>query len=125
MIKTELYFNTILEDLTFSDIVETFSLIKKRIIGNELYFRIKISLIDKSILEVSNYLTFNSEIIINRYSYNWFDENLIIRWDNAEHHKELKNFPFHKHSGRNKIIPDKQRSIFEILEYIKKEIKIR
>jgi len=32
-----------------------------------------------------------------RFHYMDEDENLIRRWDNAPHHQELKNFPFHVH----------------------------
>ncbi|HMF34887.1 MAG TPA: DUF6516 family protein [Candidatus Lokiarchaeia archaeon] len=36
-----------------------------------------------------------------RYSYHWQnpDGTLIIRWDNAPHHPELRSFPNHKHNS--------------------------
>ncbi len=122
MIKAEKYFNSVLERLIFSKKIKTFNLIKKKITGNEIYFRIKFFFIDKSFLEVVNYLGFNSRIKMIRYSYNWFNKNLISPWDNAEHHKELRNFPYHKHIGKEQVVADKKRFIFEILEYIEKKI---
>ncbi|MCD6345035.1 MAG: hypothetical protein J7M17_05495 [Anaerolineae bacterium] len=37
-----------------------------------------------------------------RYSYYWLtsEDRLKIGWDNAPHHARLKNFPHHKHVGR-------------------------
>lgn len=35
---------------------------------------------------------------LRRYSFHVFQDNLIIvRWDNAPHHPEVKTFPHHKH----------------------------
>ena len=123
MIIPENYFNKVIETLVFTEIVRSFNVLRKRIIGNELYFRIKIFYTNRTVLEISNYLCFNYEIKILRYSYNWFNnKDVIIRWDNAEHHKEIDNFPFHKHIRKEKIVPDKPRFIFEILEFIENEI---
>jgi hypothetical protein len=38
------------------------------------------------------------------YSYYWLtsDNRLKIGWDNSLHHKQLENFPHHKHVGRQK-----------------------
>ena len=123
MLKAEDYFNDVIKKLIFSEKIKSFNVLKKRIIGNELYFRIKIFFVNDTILGVSNYLCFNSEIEILRYSYNWFDKELIIRWDNSEHHKEIVNYPFHKHIGKDKVVSDKPRFIFEILEFIENEIE--
>jgi len=57
------------------------------------------------------------------YRFHWMDKNnrLIIRWDSAPHHPELKNFPFHVHR------PDKTESsrdlkLTEVLDIVKKEL---
>ena len=42
MLKAENYFNDVMKGLIFSEKIKSFDLLKKRIIGNELYFRIKI-----------------------------------------------------------------------------------
>lgn len=33
-----------------------------------------------------------------RFHYMDAQNNLIVRWDSAPHHKELQSFPFHKHT---------------------------
>ena len=37
---------------------------------------------------------------LTRYSYYWLDakNNLKVGWDNSPHHKQLENFPHHKHT---------------------------
>jgi hypothetical protein len=40
--------------------------------------------------------------VLFRYSYYWLssDTSLKIGWDNVPHHRELENFPHHKHVGK-------------------------
>jgi len=35
------------------------------------------------------------------YSYHWLnaEKNVILRWDNAPHHREIETFPHHVHEG--------------------------
>lgn len=51
------------------------------------------------------------------YHYQAADKKLIFRYDNAEHHPELENFPHHKHVGEN-IFPTEEVSLTDILELI-------
>ncbi|MFB6159419.1 MAG: DUF6516 family protein [Candidatus Nanohalobium sp.] len=58
------------------------------------------------------------------YRFHLMDEsdNLVKRWDNAPHHEELENFPFHVHVSEDKIEPDKQRELVSVLDEIEKII---
>jgi hypothetical protein len=53
------------------------------------------------------------------YSYHYQDaeKKLIFRYDNAEHHPELENFPHHKHV-EDKTFPAEEISLNKILEII-------
>ena len=65
--------------------------------GEEFYYlRIKAILTDGSKLHIREYVSKTKYL----YSYHWQDNKgkLIIRWDNAPHHKHLKTFPHHKHT---------------------------
>ncbi len=71
----------------------------------------KILLIDYSVLYIKEIWISED---LTKYSYYWFtpDQKLISGWDNAPHHKELENFPFHRHqpggasSSKVKSLPD-------------------
>lgn len=53
-----------------------------------------------------------------------FDKNLLIRWDNAYHHKNIITYPFHKHVGKeNAIESANEISLYEVLAYIRQVIK--
>lgn len=54
-------------------------------------------IIDCSLLHVKEYNDINER----NYSFHWQKSNgeLIIRWDNAPHHKHLENYPHHKHTA--------------------------
>ena len=61
-----------------------------------------------------------------KYSYQWLDEDnqLIIRWDNAHHHPNLENFPFHKHIGETgQIVPSAEATLKDVLSYIRAQIQ--
>jgi hypothetical protein len=51
------------------------------------------------------------------------DNELIIRWDNAPHHKHLATFPHHKHLP-NTIEESQEMTLQEALKFIENEIKI-
>ena len=54
----------------------------------------------------------------------WLDEEnkLIIGWDNAPHHTELKTFPDHKHVGK-KAFPSPKVKLEHVLESIRNFMK--
>lgn len=81
--------------------------IKYDIISSELaIIKGKIVFIDGSILEFCELMS-NSE---HDYRFHWMnkEKELLSRWDNAPHHKNLENFPYHLH------LPDKIESSSEI-----------
>jgi hypothetical protein len=89
----------------------------------EGFIRSKINFIDNSILHFREFVTV--EIVIDRkmYSYQYMtaNNNLIFRYDNAEHHRKLNlaNFPHHKHEGsENNIISSNAPFLAEILKEI-------
>ncbi len=49
------------------------------------------------------------------------DKKLIFRYDNAEHHPELDNYPHHKHDGHN-VYSAEKLSVAEVLKLIIDEI---
>ena len=53
------------------------------------------------------------------YSYHFQDteKKLIFRYDNAEHHLELENFPYHRHIG-DETLPSEEISLHKVLDII-------
>jgi hypothetical protein len=84
------------------------------------YVKIEIELCDGTTLNTREY---NDEKERN-YSFHWQDieGNLIMRWDNAPHHKWLKTYPHHRHNGTD-IEESMEISLEEILKYIEKQLK--
>lgn len=58
------------------------------------------------------------------YSYHCQDvqNEMVFRYDNAEHHPELETFPHHKHIG-DKTFPSAAFSLEKVLEIIVNQIK--
>ncbi len=108
----------ILEFLKTSPIIQDYEILDFESGENYYYIKGKINIKNKSTLFFSQLRSENK----HRYSYHWQtnDGKLIIRWDNAPHHKQLKTFPHHKHTP--KIEESEEITLEKILEYIKKEI---
>ncbi|MFC2089051.1 DUF6516 family protein [Calditrichota bacterium] len=77
----------------------------------------KVILIDASILRIRE-VYLKNELIA--YSYYWLrdDNSLIMGWDNAPHHKEIKSFPHHRHL-KNSVEQSNEQNLQEVLNFIK------
>lgn len=101
----------------FSDIVkaiEDLESVQKETVSK---LKAKLRLFDGSILWVR-------EVHVNGlmevYSYYWLrpDETMIIGWDNAPHHKDVKTYPHHRHIS-GKVENSDLRHLQDILNFIK------
>jgi len=56
-----------------------------------------------------------------KYAYYWYTVNneLVVGWDNAPHHKEIETFPHHKHSAKG-VEPSTETNLPSVIEYIGK-----
>ncbi|WP_258084604.1 toxin-antitoxin system TumE family protein [Thermococcus thermotolerans] len=89
--------------------------------GEGFYFlKIKAGLRDGSVLYIREFV---SEDEYN-YSFQWQrGGELIIRWDNAPHHRRLETFPHHKHvSSKDNIQPSREVSLEDILKIIEDKL---
>jgi hypothetical protein len=86
------------------------------------FFKIKAGVLDGSILFITEMHTESNQ----KYSYHWQepDNDLIMRWDNKPHWKDLKTFPHHKHIGST-IQPCHRVTLEEVLAEIKQRLEHR
>ncbi|MFW6009104.1 MAG: toxin-antitoxin system TumE family protein [archaeon] len=108
----------ILKLLNNSNICDNYKIIDYKQGANFNYIKLEANLI-KGILYIRIYM---SEEEYN-YSFHWQNENneLIIRWDNSPHHKNIKTFPHHKHI-KQKVKPSYEISFEQILNYIENKL---
>ncbi len=60
---------------------------------------------------------------LRRYAYHISKKSeLIIRWDNAPHHRQIRTFPHHKHV-KDTVLESREVTIEEILEELEKMIE--
>ncbi len=65
-----------------------------------LYLKGKVIFIDASVLSVALFLVKSgNKVQIEKYRYQYMDSNgeIEFRYDNANHHPEIRTFPHHKH----------------------------
>jgi len=102
-----------------SNIVESILSIDSDAYGD--YYRLKIHarLINGWKLHVWEHATLR----FRRYAYHISKRSeLIVRWDNAPHHKNLKTYPYHKHIGKT-ILESNEVDIEVILKELEQMIK--
>lgn len=105
------------------------SLVKKRRARQfEAYVKVRLTLIDDSVLDVTEYIQAEDEdnAQVKRYSYHWMDAfgQIRVRWDNVRHYPNLPNFPYHQHDGDEKVISSSEpMTLFKVLDFISTQIK--
>lgn len=103
--------------LTASPIVKDIEILDEFITSVSGFLDCRVLLIDESELFVSEYFTvLNDRIKRDKYSYHLQkNDELIIRWDNAPHHRELSTFPDHVHR-KDGVHESKEMTVEDILE---------
>jgi len=103
--------------LTASPIVKDIEILDEFITSVSGFLDCRILLIDGSELFVSEYFTvLKDRIKRDKYSYHLQkNDELIIRWDNAPHHRELSTFPDHVHR-KDGVHESKEMILEDILE---------
>ncbi|MEK7262901.1 MAG: DUF6516 family protein [Bacteroidota bacterium] len=104
----------------FSNVIVSYEIKTFRDYGVHYEFVAIARLKNNSTLHIRDYRFRNGE---RKYSYHWQtnDKRLIVRWDNANHHRQLGTFPFHKHIENN-VEESQPMTIRKVLEFISKEI---
>lgn len=109
-------------------LVKRFHISERREMRFEAYIKIRLILIDDSVLDASEYIyaTEENNAEIRRYNYHWMDSSnrLRTRWDNVRHYPKLPNFPHHRHDGDEKTVrPGEPMNLFKVLDIITLELK--
>lgn len=104
----------------YSDQIASWRVVLYEQDGN--YARLKLEVIfhDGSKLQAKDYHFAPDE---RKYAFHWSDSNgkLKIRWDNAQHWRNIPTFPHHKHVGHDKNVEaSAEVTLADVLEYIRK-----
>lgn len=103
--------------------VVDFRVSRERVSKGDAYIRARLTFTDGSELEMMEYVRIFPDVGLQpeRYSYHWMDadNNLRIRWDNAEHYPDLEGFPHHLHDGdERKVLPGEPMDLFKVLDHV-------
>ncbi|MDF1550315.1 MAG: DUF6516 family protein [Bacteroidales bacterium] len=111
----------ILKWLENSKLVKSFEVVEFRHDLSARYLKLNIFLIDDSALYTKEYIDEKDR----NYSFHWQNKNgeLIIRWDNAPHHRALATYPHHLHLRKEENIKESTTiSLHEVFSYIEMHI---
>lgn len=75
--------------------------------------KVKAGVKDGTLLYITEVHTSNYQ----KYSYHWQKQGgeLIIRWDNKPHWRDIETFPHHKHQGGN-VLASERIDVYEVLK---------
>lgn len=107
--------NDILTLLSESEIVANYKVLIADEISERIYYKIRCTMIPSDYKLEMRFIQTKDEVI---YSYQLFSEKPIIRWDNAPHYPNLKNYPHHFHNIDGNIKES------DLTGNIKKDIKL-
>lgn len=105
--------NTIKEQ--FKDIISRYTIYQWDVEPESSRFKTEIEFVDNSTLMVKDFIFQTGR----KYAYHWQDSegNLIVRWDNAPHWKEIDTFPYHRHEG-DSVFSSDEIHLNEVMEHI-------
>ncbi len=95
--------------------------------GKTVYIKGALLFIDSSILEIAIFANeYHHAVHIDKYRFHYMDKhsNMLFRYDNAPHHREITTFPHHKHLSDKTVaaaIPTLKNILNEISSIIMRE----
>lgn len=95
--------------------IESYEIQDYRHWENGFYYKLTVIFTDDSVLFVREYVDENER----NYSFHWqtTDNQLIMRWDNAPHHRHIPTYPHHKHTSDG-IFESVEISLEDVLKFI-------
>ena len=115
------YFVQLLDMLRCNPWVVNEDLSFREIDTAEGYIRGALYLNGGCVLHVAEYITIEqglSKRIKYRYQLQDHTDQLIKRWDNAFHHKEISTFPHHCHDAKGSVYPSSVMDIIPALSHL-------
>jgi hypothetical protein len=87
-----------------------------------LNYRYRVILADGGLIEMTErVLEIGGRLEVTKYRHHWQDanKNLIKRWDNAPHHRQVETFPHHLHdSSEENVVAHAPVTGLAVLQYI-------
>ncbi len=123
----EKYLDDIIQELIVSRVVSSFRVLKRVVGEGDGYIRIKCNLSNGDILEFAEYTQLRKNMIhLETYSFHWqsADGNLVKRWDNVKHHKDVGTYPYHLHLPNDAVIDSEPMNLKKVLATIEKVLPI-
>jgi hypothetical protein len=95
--------------------VKTYEVLDYKKWDSGFYYKLTIVFEDSSVLFAREYV----DELQRDYSFHWqsADNNMIIRWDNAPHYKDILTFPHHKHTNEQ-VVESTVVSLKDVLNQI-------
>ena len=110
------YFREVESRLKNAEIIADKSVDLREFSATEGMLRGMLLFVDGSILEFMEYLQEENRL---KYRFHLMDKegNMVLRYDNAPHHKDVSSFPHHKHIPGN-ISESVDKGIMDVLDEI-------
>jgi hypothetical protein len=113
--------------LVSSVVIQQVTVVQEYVLQDRGFFRARLLLINGDFVEVSEFfVVVRGSARPVEYRHQWMDaarQVLRKRWDNAQHHPGLANFPHHIHVGGDAPVePGRSLSILDVIDLIAEEM---
>ncbi|VVB87683.1 Uncharacterised protein [uncultured archaeon] len=115
------YFKTIEQLLSDSKLIVDKTVDFKEFSSDEGMVRGRLLFLGGYVLTFMEYIQTGKERLKYRFNLSDGKGNMIFRYDNAAHYKEISTFPYHKHVS-TEIKPSKETGLAEVLSEIENTI---
>ena len=126
----ETYLHRLDELLSASALVQDVEIVRRSIRDTEfekvLHYRYRVQLSNADLVEMSErVLEVHGTLEVSKYRHHWQSRTgqLIKRWDNAPHYRDIDTFPHHLHDGaEDHVVSHPLTSGIEVLQQILEEV---
>ena len=123
------YLNTLKSEVLDWELADKVLILKEKVLQeiDAGFLRVKITLKNNDILELSEYVQCTDfGIVVKSYTYHWQNSNgeLKKHWDNARHHFQVSTNPHHLHDGEESHVTESDAMNFEkVREIIEEDVE--
>ncbi len=114
------YFGVVQQAIQSAPHVISFEIAFEEIDQNECYIRGKLQLTGGWELHIAEYVITGPTFERTKYRYHLqnAEGKLVVRWDNAPHHRQVATFPHHRHDAAGRVQESPAMDIEAILRAV-------
>ena len=117
------YFQKVINALILCPSISHYRILRQRVSDEEGYLRVRGTLTNGEVIEGYEYverLQGQIEVITYGFHRQSREGQLVQRWDNTPHHREVRTFPHHLHQADGRVVESPPMDFLQFLSTLEK-----